>query len=105
MRRLDNLSLIIIRVIVAVIMVIMTKHVIPILKEKYELHVNERIKAVVKDAVEAAEQTIKGSGKGSIKKEEVINYVVKFLNDRNIKVDSQFLNTIIESAVFNMNRK
>lgn len=101
----DSLILLIVRVITVIIMVIMTKHVVPILKEKYESHVNDRIKNIVKDAVEAAEQTIKGSGQGSVKKTEVLKYVVKFLDDQNIKVDSDFLNTIIESAVFVMNNK
>lgn len=105
MVQLDNYILLLVRVIAAVVVVILTKHVIPILKEKYEQHVNDKIKAIVKDAVEAAEQTIKGSGKGSLKKEEVLKYVVKLLDDQNIPINADVLNTLIESAVFAMNNK
>lgn len=105
MRSLDNYILLLVKVIVTIIMVILTKHIVPILKEKYDLHVNDKIKSIVKDTVEAAEQTIKGSGQGSIKKTEVLKYVIKFLDDQNIKVDADLLNTMIESAVFVMNNK
>lgn len=101
----DNYLLLLIRVVTTVIVVILTKHVIPILKEKYDQHVNDKIKNIVKDAVEAAEQTIKGSGKGSLKKEEVLKYVVKLLDDQNIPINADIINTLIESAVFAMNNK
>ena len=101
----DEYILLLVRVITTVVVVILTKHVIPILKEKYQLHVDDKVKRVIKDAVEAAEQTIKGSGKGPLKKEEVLKYVIKFLDDQNISVNQDILDTLIESAVFAMNNK
>lgn len=99
----DEYTVLIIRGIFAVIAMLLTRYVIPLLKEWYEARVDEKIKMVIRDAVEAFEQTIKGSGKGPVKKEEVIKYVTKALTEAGIAVDEKKLDILIEAAVFAMN--
>lgn len=101
----DDYAVLIIRGIFAVVVMLLTKYLIPLLKEWYEARVDEKIKMVVKDAVEAFEQTIKGSGKGPLKKEEVTKYVVESLRKAGCIVDETKLDILIEAAVFAMNNQ
>lgn len=103
MLQLDDVVTLAIRVVVSVSVVIITKYIVPILKSWYDEKVDEKIKKVIKDAVEAAEQTIKGSGMGELKKEEVVNLVNAYLTSKGWNIDEKRLNTMIESAVFAMN--
>ena len=95
--------LLIIKGIFAVIAMILTKYVVPLLREWYESRVDDVIKKVIKDSVEAFEQTIKGSGKGPLKKEEVLNYVIDYLDKKGIKIDDARLDILIEAAVYTLN--
>lgn len=99
----DEYTILIVRGIFAVVAMLLTRYVIPLLKAWYESKVDEKIKKVIKEAVEAFEQTIKGSGKGPLKKEEVVKYVTEALSKAGISVDEKKLDVLIESAVFAMN--
>lgn len=101
----DEYAVLLIRAILAVIAMLLTKYVIPLLKEWYEAKVDEKIKKVIKDSVEAFEQTIKGSGKGPVKKEEVVKYATEALLKAGISVDEKKMDILIESAVFVMNKQ
>lgn len=101
----DEYTVLIIRGIFAVVAMLLTKYVIPLLKAWYEAKVDNKIKTAIKDAVEAFEQTIKGSGKGPVKKEEVVNYVTDTLTKAGISVDEKKLDILIEAAVFTMNKQ
>lgn len=59
----------------------------------------------VKEAVRMAEQTIKASGQGKIKKAEVIAVVTAWLNAHKIDITEKQLDTLIEAAVWTMNNK
>lgn len=99
----DEYTVLIIKGVFAVVAMLLTRYVIPLLKELYEARVDEKIKMVVKDSVEAFEQTIKGSGKGPVKKEEVVKYVTNALTKAGVTVDEKKLDVLIEAAVFAMN--
>jgi hypothetical protein len=56
----------------------------------------------VEIAVRAAEQTIKGSGQGAIKKDEVINFVTSWMISHGIQISAEQLDQLIECAVYNL---
>lgn len=95
--------MLLIKVIFAVIAVLLTKYVIPMIKAWYEEKVDNKIKKVIEEAVQAAEQTIKGSGKGSVKKEDVLKAVFTFIEKNGYDIDDKTINNMIEAAVFAMN--
>lgn len=95
--------MLIIRMIFAVIAVILLKYVKPVLKEWYEEKVDNKIKKVIKDCVEAAEQTIKGTGMGQTKKSDVMRAVLDFIEKKGYNIDDKTISNMIEAAVFAMN--
>lgn len=60
---------------------------------------------MVEIAVKAAEQTIKGSGQGAVKKDEVIKFVSKWMIAHGVLITEEQLDQLIEAAVFNMKRE
>ncbi len=77
--------------------------VIPYLKTLRESKEMDLVIKTIKTAVNAAEQTISGSGMGSIKKEEVIKVVGEWLKAADINVSPEIIDIIIEDAVYVMN--
>lgn len=92
------------RVVFAVIGVILTRVVVPVIKQWYENSVRADMKEIIKEAVEAAEQTVKGSGQGSVKKEKVLKTVVAWLESKGYDIDDKMLDDLIEAAVFGLNK-
>lgn len=80
--------------------VCITSFLIPYIKSKTSKSTQEEILSWVKIAVHAAEQIYAGSGRGEEKK----SYVIKWLEDRNIKYDSAKIDAMIESIVYEMNQ-
>lgn len=103
MTQLDSIVALLVKVVVAVAVTLITKYIIPLFRTWYEDRVDEKIKQAIKDAVDAAEQTIKGSGMGGIKKEEVLKIVVEFMREHGYNIDDKKLDTWIEASVFAMN--
>jgi hypothetical protein len=60
---------------------------------------------MVEVAVRAAEQTIKGSGMGAVKKEQVLEFVSFWMLEHGVNISQDQLNQLIEACVFNMNRE
>ena len=87
-------------VVNAVIAAVVTAFVIPWVKSKTTAAQREEINSWVKIAVTAAEQIYSGVGKGKEKKA----YVLKFLEEKNLKIDEKSVDLMIESAVKNMNQ-
>lgn len=85
----------IIEAVVTLIVALISAFVIPYIKQKTNKTQQEEIVAWVKIAVTAAEQIYTGSGRGEEKKA----YVVEWLKARNLKVDEEKLDALIESAV------
>ena len=99
----NDITFIVLKIIVSVAAALMTVFVIPLLKEKLQDVRYQRLLAYVEVAVRAAEQTIKGSGQGHVKKDEVINYVTAWMLSHGIKISEDQLDQLIEAAVYVMN--
>ncbi len=89
----------VVNAVIALAAALVTAFVIPWIKSKTTESKRKEIDAWVKIAVTAAEQIYTGTGKGKEKKA----YVLKFLAEKNLKVDEESVNLMIESAVKNMN--
>ena len=89
----------IVEAILALVAVVITSIVIPYIKKKTSVEQQREIVAWVKIAVAAAEQIYVGTGRGSEKK----LYVIEWLADRNVTVDTNKLDALIESAVYELN--
>lgn len=90
----------ILEAIVYLIIAIVGVFVIPYIKSKTTVEQQTEIAAWVKIAVKAAEQLYTGCGRGEEKKQ----YVLNWLNERGIKVNTDELDAMIESAVFELNK-
>lgn len=94
----------VVKLVVSVVATLVGLYLIPYIHRKtQELKQNE-IAVEVETAVRAVEQTVKGSLKGKIKKADVIKYMTKWLNEKNIKITAAQLDILIESAVYYMNK-
>jgi hypothetical protein len=89
----------IIEAILALVAVLITSIIIPYIRKRTTTEQQKEILAWVKIAVTAAEQIYVGSGRGPEKK----MYVIDWLADRNITVDTNKIDAIIESAVYELN--
>ena len=89
----------IVEAILALVAVLITGIVIPYIRKRTTTEQQKELLAWVKIAVTAAEQIYVGSGRGPEKK----MYVIDWLADRNITVDTNKIDAIIESAVYELN--
>ena len=89
----------VINAVIALIAAVITAFVIPWIKSKTTAAQREEINAWVKIAVTAAEQIFTETGMGKEKKA----YVLKFLEEKNLKIDEESVDLMIESAVKEMN--
>ena len=88
----------IVKLIITLVGLIITGFLIPYMRSKISMQNQELINDLVKIAVTAAEQIYRGSGRGKEKKE----YVIKWLEERNIKVDADKIDAMIEAAVYEL---
>lgn len=79
------------------------KFVIPALKAYVQEHKDSQVWEMVVTAVKAAEQTIRGPGQGQIKKEQVVDYVTKWLQEAGLEISAERLDQLIEECVYAMN--
>lgn len=87
--------------IITLLAAIITVYVIPYIKKKFSSEDLNTILEWVRIAVEAAEQIITESGMGEKKKA----LVKEFLAEKNIVVDVDKMDMLIEAAVHNMNKE
>ena len=95
----------ILKIVVTVATALISAYVIPLLKAKLQEAKYARLLEMVEIAVRAAEQTIKGSGMGNVKKDEVVKFVTEWMLDHGIHITQEQLDQLIEAAVFSMNRE
>ena len=95
----------ILKIVVTVATALISAYVIPLLKAKLQEAKYARLLEMVEIAVRAAEQTIKGSGMGNVKKDEVVKFVTEWMLDHGIHITQDQLDQLIEAAVFSMNRE
>lgn len=93
----------ILKIVVSMAAALLTAFVVPLLKEKLQDAKYQQLLDMVEVAVRAAEQTIKGSGQGHYKKDEVINYVTAWMLQHGVSITEEQLDLLIEAAVYAMN--
>mgnify|MGYP002855254206 CR=1 FL=1 len=98
----NDVTVFITRVAVIVTCLFITSFVVPYFKTLKDSKEIELISNTVNMAVQAAEQTITGTGQGQIKKTEVVNIVNEWLKTAGISISSELLDVIIEDAVYAM---
>ena len=89
--------------VVAIIVVLVTKVVIPYIKTLKMTVEQELIFTEMLKAVKAAEQTIKESKQGKAKRAQVIAYITQWLNDKKINITEEQVSNLLESCVFDIN--
>lgn len=99
----NELTFTILKIVTSISSVLIVRYLIPYLKNKIKRSDYELALSIVESAVRAAEQTIKGSGKGAVKKEEVVNWVHNWLNENGFKISDEQLDILIEEAVYVLN--
>lgn len=85
----------VIETIITILGVVITAVLIPYIRKKTSIAQQEQIQSLISIAVFAAEQIYNTSGAGEEKKA----YVLKFLNQHNITLDSEKIDAMIESTV------
>lgn len=99
----SELITMIVKIIFAVLSVAITYYLLPFLESLKENYTDEKFKAFLNESVRAAEQVIKGNGKGSEKKDKVLKEVSVWLLKNKIEISETELNNMIESLVYDMN--
>ena len=100
----NELTFNILKIVVSVAAALVATYLVPYIKAKTAETKYERLLHVVATAVRAAEQTIKGSDKGSLKKEEVMGFVTSWMAQHGIGITEEQLDQLVESAVYSMNK-
>lgn len=88
----------IVEALISLIAAVITCVVIPLIRSKVTNAQFEKIKMYVGIVVKAAEQIYVGNGRGTEKKQ----YVVEYLEKLGLKVDAETLDKLIEAAVFDL---
>lgn len=88
----------IVEALISLIAAVFTCVVIPLIRSKVTDAQFEKIKMYVSIAVKAAEQIYVGNGRGTEKKQ----YVVEYLEKLGLKIDAETLDKLIEAAVFDL---
>ncbi len=101
----NELTFNILKIVVSVVSALVAVYLIPFIKAKTADVKYQKLLDMVEVAVRAAEQTIKGSGQGAKRKEEVITFVTKWMVDHGISITQDQLSQLIEAAVYNIKRE
>lgn len=98
----NDITFLLVKVVAAVAMTLITGFLIPVLRSYVQNNKEQQLYNLVETAVRAAEQTIKESGMGAVKKEQVVGCVTQWLFDRGISIRADQLDQLIEEAVYLM---
>lgn len=101
----NELTFDILKIVVSVCAAIITVYAVPYLKTLKEDRRYAQILEMVEVAVRAAEQTIKGAGKGVEKKKEVENIIYAWLMEKGIEITPEQINQLIECAVYQLKQE
>lgn len=95
----------VLRAAVMLLVVLLVRYAIPYVKLKVEDTKYAWLVDWVELSVRSAEQTIVGSKTGAEKKAAVTEFVKNLLYQKNITISDKQLDTLIESAVYIMNKE
>lgn len=101
----NELTFDMLKIVVSVCAAIITVYAVPYLKTLKEDRRYSQIVEMVEVAVRAAEQTIKGAGKGVEKKKEVENIIYAWLMEKGIEITPEQINQLIECAVYQLKQE
>ena len=96
---------IIVKIIFSIVLILISTYLIPYLKTLRNDVRWQKLINMVEAAVNAAEQTIKEPGSGKEKKEMVVKFVTKWMEEQGINVTEDEVDALIEAAVKKMNEK
>ena len=99
----NDFTFLVLKIVVIVAVMLITGFLIPLIKNWIASIKDDRVRKLVEEAVQAAEQTITATGSGAAKKEEVWDFVTEWLREHGIEFSADQLDKLIESAVFAMN--
>ena len=98
----NDITFVVLKLVVSVCAILITLYVIPFLKTKMKEQQWEDLLDTIERSVHAAEQVF-GEKNGTIKKSEVMAFMTQYISDKGIELSKEFLDQLIEAAVFNMN--
>ena len=101
----NELTFDLLKIVISVCAAIITVYAVPYLKTLKEDRRYAQILNMVGVAVRAAEQTIKGAGKGVEKKKEVENIIYAWLMEKGIEITPEQINQLIECAVYQLKQE
>lgn len=97
-----DVAVVILEVVMAIVIILLSRYVIPYIKEITRSEKYAGLMEIVIVAVRAAEQTIRESGQGKIKKAQVVAFVSNWLRENGLDISEEELDRLIEAAVLNM---
>lgn len=95
----------ILKVVISVCAALITVYAVPYLKTLKDDKRYAQLLEMIGVAVRAAEQTIKGAGKGVEKKKEVENIIYAWLMEKGIEITPEQINQLIECAVYQLKQE
>lgn len=98
----NDITFNILKIVITIATALISAYVIPLLKEKLKDAKYQSLLEIVGIAVRAAEQTIKGSGQGAVKKDEVISFVTEWMVKHGISITQDQLDQLIEACVYQL---
>ena len=97
----NEITFSILKIVVSIVAALIAVYAVPYLKALKDNEKYSSVMDMVEVAVYAAEQTIKTGG--IAKKNEVMDFMHKWLNDNGIKMTTEQLSQLVEAVVFQMN--
>lgn len=101
----NDVTFTVLKVVLSIACALITYYVVPLLKRWIQNNKDTELMKIVKIAVKAAEQTIRGEGKGPIRKEDVLEFIHEWLKEHNVEISEKQLDQLIEAMVYDMNHK
>ena len=98
----NDITFNILKIVITIATALVSAYVIPLLREKLKEAKYQRLVGIIGVAVSAAEQTIKGSGQGAVKKDAVITFVTDWMVKHGIKITQDQLDQLIEACVYQL---
>lgn len=100
----NDTAFVFLKIIISACTALLTVCIIPYVQTLKENVKFSKFLEMIDLMVKAAEQTIRESGKGKIKKDKVTEFLGEYLNSHNIHISKEQLSELIEAAVYSMNQ-
>lgn len=95
----------ILKAVLVLVIILIAKYLVPWIKLQVEGTKHEWLLKWVELAVRSAEQTVLGDKTGPEKKAIVTKFLKEQLQQKNISISDEHLNTLIEAAVYAMKQE